>query len=405
MEHNTACLISLLASHIGQNKLPTLKHIDWEQLYTLGKIHSVSGMIYLSLQAQQHEVELPDTVRDKLKQDFISTLSRAAAQELEMKHVIELFNQEQINHLLFKGFALKDMYPVPEMRTMGDIDILIHASNRQKSHVLLEGAGFKATTTGGNVWTYIKGSVRLEIHDHLISRNLNNQIDLRDYYKNAWKYAVNISPQGNTYQFTKNDHFVYLLVHMAKHFYSTGCGIRMFLDIAVFIQRYGNQLDWSYIISECSMLKLDVFANHVLELCVRWFNVTVPITIPKMDELFYEQISEYICSAGVFGYYERNQYIGILRMAGAKKPTGREGKLWMISMYWSICFPSYETMSRTATYSFLKNKPMLLPVAWGIRAARSLLFRWKSTWALLTGVMGGEQEFDRQGKLLEKLGL
>src|SRR5690606_39690397 len=128
----------------------------------------------------------------------------------EMQKVIECFNNQQRKHVLFKGYALKDIYPNPDMRTMGYIDILIQSSDRQRSHAMLEAIGYKATYTAGNVWTYVRGAVQLEIHDHLISRNFNDQADYRDYYNDAWKYAVKKSQQSFTYQFTENDHLIYL---------------------------------------------------------------------------------------------------------------------------------------------------------------------------------------------------
>ncbi|MCM3633400.1 nucleotidyltransferase domain-containing protein [Paenibacillus camelliae] len=406
MEHNTVSFIALLSSHLKQSQIhPShMEQIDYERLYTLGKIHSVSGMLYMSLKAQRQLADIPESLEQAWKQDFVSTISRAALQQQEMQKVIECFNNHQMKHVLFKGYALKDIYPTPDMRTMGDIDILIQSSDRQRSHAMLEAIGYKATYTAGNVWTYVRGAVQLEIHDHLISRNFNDQADYRDYYNDAWKYAVKKSQQGFTYQFTENDHLIYLFVHMAKHFYSTGCGIRMFMDIAALIQRDHNPLNWSYIQAQLRILKLDIFANHVLDLCQRWFDVDLPITILKMDERFYEQISEYIYSAGVFGYYRRDGYVAMLRTLGAKRKQEHTG-LRTLRTYWSICFPSYRTLSGMAAYSFLKNRPLFLPLAWGLRAARSLLYRWKRTWRLLLGVVTSKKEYDRQDKLLEELGL
>ena len=408
MGRNTTNFIALLSSHIHKDTFTMPEKMDWEQLYLMGKIHAVSGMLYLSLQPKQR-LSLPDTIQQKLKQDFVSTVSRAANQDIIMQQVLETFNCENLDHLLFKGYVLKDLYPAPEMRTMGDIDILIHATDRYKSNALLKGLGFEAAHTYGNVWTYVKGVVRLEVHDHVMSRNFNYRADYREYYNEAWNYAIRRSPnEASTYHFAPEHHFIYAVAHMAKHFYSTGCGIRMFMDIAVFLRRYSDELDWTTIQEELTTLKLDVFAGHVVGLCAKWFGTVVPVDLPELEEDFYGQVTDYVFSAGIFGYYQRNSSTSLLRNMRAARH--REDNLktrgrWLFSTYRDICFPSYEIMTATSNYAFLKNRPVLLPAAWGIRAARSLLLRGRRTLALLAGIKTGEKEYDRQGLLLQKIGL
>ena len=53
-----------------------------------------------------------------------------------------------------------------------------------------------------------------------------------------------------TYDFNIEDFYIYMIAHIAKHFYAMGCGIRNLLDIYIYLNKYGEQLDREYISSE-----------------------------------------------------------------------------------------------------------------------------------------------------------
>lgn len=402
MERNSECFISLLSAYIRQGEGICEAGTDWEEIYQLGKIHSLSGMVYLALQADRCGDAPPAPILRKLKQDFTSTVIRAATQEHVMKHVIEVFARAEIAHILFKGYVLKAFYPAAEVRTMGDIDILIQPADRQRTHELLIATGFEAVYTLGDVWTYAKGKVRLEIHERLFSQNLSHKVDCRSYFEGAWDHAVK-QKNGYTHEFSIHFHFLYLLVHMAKHFHGYGCGIRMIMDAAVYLMRYGNQLDWHYISAELNKLELTVFANHIFGLCERWFDVSVPVKVPPMEERFYREVSDYILSAGTFGLYQRNRFTGIVRKGLANQPGDKEAGL--LKVFLKICFPDYERMAAIPIYSFVKNRPALLPAAWILRALRGILLRGRDTTGLLIGIVTGRKEYKEQDALLTRLGL
>ena len=47
-----------------------------------------------------------------------------------------------IEHMPVKGYYLRRLWPAPEMRTFGDIDILIHPHDRQRTHELMKSLGY-----------------------------------------------------------------------------------------------------------------------------------------------------------------------------------------------------------------------------------------------------------------------
>ena len=67
------------------------------------------------------------------------------------------------------------------------------------------------------------------------------------------------------------DEFIYLFVHLAKHYRDGGAGCRYVLDLWLFLRKY-PELDAAYIRRELTMLRVAEFYNNILRLMDSWFN-------------------------------------------------------------------------------------------------------------------------------------
>lgn len=85
-----------------------------------------------------------------------------------------LLAKNGIKFVPFKGAVLRELYPDPEARTMGDIDLLIEKGRQKQVKVLLCANGFENTVCGSGEWVYTKGGVITEIHTSLINGKIGN---------------------------------------------------------------------------------------------------------------------------------------------------------------------------------------------------------------------------------------
>ncbi|MBM7871297.1 hypothetical protein JOC70_002795 [Clostridium pascui] len=371
MDNNSKYLISLISAFINKKDTPKGKDIDWNQVYKLSRIHSISGIVYLMAKKLYKEYRPNEIVFEKLKKDFKETLVYSAAQDYEMEKVIAELNKSEVSHIFTKGFVMKNYYPVKEMRTMGDIDFLIKKEDREKTHKLMLELGYESGFTNGEVWDYTKGTVHLEVHTNIMSRNIGNDVDYFTYFLDSWNHA-NKKYEGYTYELNKEYHFLYLLAHIAKHFDSHGVGIRMIMDIAMYLIYFKDSLNWNYIKEELQRLELEVFFDNIRKLCNKWFDIECFDKLENSDENFYEVLSEYIVSAGTFGFHERNIFSVQISKQFEEK-TGAIGGLSLLKAYIKFCFPDYETMNDKSYYNYLDGRPILLPVVWVHRAFRCVL--------------------------------
>ncbi len=149
-----------------------------------------------------------------------------------------------------------------------------------------------------------------------------------------------------------------MLSHIAKHIYSSGAGIRMYLDLAFYIKKLGNQLNWKMIQAELATLHLTEFFTLTMQAVKHWFGVTPPIAVPEIEEDLLLQFETFTMEGGVFGFEGRPAGEQLVRKQGERGKALQ--RIW---------FPPVKTIQ--ARYTYLQKYPWLLPVAWIDRFLRN----------------------------------
>ncbi len=407
MDNNSKYFITLLSSFINQKEPVQKLEIDWCEVQKLAMIHSVGGIIY-SMANKLEEIYKPKLdILQKMTQDYALTILRSSIQEYEMENLINSLDNAKIPHVLIKGFIIRDYYPAKEMRTMGDIDILIKYEDREKTDKLMLNMGYIAGHKEEEVWDYTKNSVHIEVHTQIMYHNLTNNVDYVSYFSEAWNHVIQ---KSNVYTYELNDeyHLLFILIHTAKHLNGSGCGIRMIMDIAMYLIYFKDSLDWNYLNREIEKLNLVLFTKNILILCKMWFEVKFPYELPKLDDDFYRDLSDYILSAGTYGYFQRNPNTKILRNEFLKSKVEVNGfrkTLAMINLYRKIFFPNYKDMSKIKYYSFIKNRPWLIPFGWIYRVFRCIFLKSEKSLGLLGDISNEQEESEKQYKIIRRLGL
>ena len=151
-------------------------------------------------------------------------------------------------------------------------------------------------------------------------------------------------------------HLIFLLMHIAKHLYGSGAGIRMYLDIAFYIRKYRQTIDWKRFKSEINSLKLSKFVNTVFTAVQEWFGIESPVSLEKPDDDFTERFLTFTLNGGVFGFEDKSSALTQLRKNTAEGSVNRKKTLL------NRAFPPVRNME--ARYTYLQTKPWLLPAAW-----------------------------------------
>lgn len=398
MKKEEKYLISCLRAFLNNQKSesPKVQSFSWEYFRKLAKIHGVGGMVYLAV---KDAAQLPADTMNDLKHQFDFVVARAIHRDMQMADVEAALCGAGIPHIYFKGYELCRYYPVPEVRMMSDVDILIRPEDGDRVEAALEEAGCICQSKGYKGYVYVKGSFLLEIHTEF-GGEPENGADYADWVSGGFGQGI-FDENGLTGYFRPSYHFIYLVYHAAKHFNSTGAGIRMLLDLAVFWNHFEEEMDFEEVQNGLRAMRLDVFARVIFWMCNRWFGTKIHWIEEPEDDLR-ETMEEYIFSGGVFGHQKRSISDVYVRKAITEKNTGkkRRQKFRVMIRYF---FPDRKRME--AFLPKVKTYPFLLPAAWIIRWYQGFFLRKEHSMQVLKGIEAGHSEAEKEYWMLKRLGL
>lgn len=396
----TKWLIKLLDAYINEAGLDLPASFSYEKLYEVSREHSVIPIIFREL--CRLDPDWKKGSRESLevfKKAYMSAVYLSRLQDFSVEELGEKLAEQGIEYIPVKGYAIKKLYPEPELRTMSDIDILIQEKERLKTDEILKDLGYERKNAGSNVWTYKRGMVTFEIHVNLAGKKYWNDVDYTGYFSGFFQKSHLIGDKTERC-LALEDHFLFLCFHLAKHLCSAGAGIRMISDIALYIKHYDNHMDWQYIWEEADKLKLRDFIENMLFICRSWFHVETAVFAEKMDPRTQAMFEEYILSGGAFGFEREGS---IRRLRKGIREEGSNRSLWVkLRALRCLVFPDREHMKDFLPE--LENHPALLPVAWVKRWYLVLRNKEKMKKGLKI-FRGNVEEAKRQWKLLKKIGL
>lgn len=390
MTNEKLFLLDVLKAFVHNEKLNFDKELDWAELMRLSSIHSVVGI--LGYMALQNPCERTEPLLQTMKKQCLTSVAMYAQRAEKAKQMFANLREAGIDSMRFKGYVLREYYPVPELRTFGDVDILIKAEDRKKCHELMLEQGFSVKTNWEPVYTYYKNPELYEMHTELMEIDVSDKADYKCYFRRVWEHVQKTGE--NTYEPTPEFHFVYLLTHIAKHINGAGAGIRMYLDLAFFINHFADNADWAYIENELEELKLEDFANFALTVVEKSFGVESPIELREIEAETFEDFMDYTMNGGVFGHVGRDSALVTLKKSDEKSRTATVMRR---------LFPKAETIERR--YTYLQGNHWLLPVAWAHR-----FFKTSSSWSEhaneAKGIMNtDDEEVQKLKRIFKEIGL
>lgn len=392
MNKENSYFIKILSDYIKRTDSDYCAEISWEEICRLARIHQVEGIVYL-----QCNTFMPEDKRNEYYNYYLHTLYDYLNREALMNVITDMFNKSGIEFFVVKGLTISGYYPVPAMRTMGDCDIVIHRRDFPDAVGLLRANGFIGNDiTTSEQWGCEKNGFHFEIHDKLLQDGeyaTNRQIKFfNDYDRFISDGAIDPS-----------FHFLFLLMHLRKHFLNRGVGVRQFMDLALMSQKE-PELRWDWIEKTLFELGLQTYAHVCYSLIERWFGVSIPAPKEKLSEESFELITDKIMRNGVFGYDDSGNLLANAHTALLKA----KGPMWVRRgmVLLQNTFLSYEVMRGYADCGFLDGRPWLLPVAWGKRFI-SIAKRKDNSRAreVIKNSFIPTNELDDRRDLLEKMGL
>ncbi|MDR0326552.1 MAG: nucleotidyltransferase family protein [Oscillospiraceae bacterium] len=145
MDEKIEHLILLLRSHLlgfdAKTAFPGLSEQEWAELYDLSVSHGVQGFAYEG--AYRSGIVIPEELKQRWRDRMVEDVLRYYSMQRELMRVIEALKQNGAKPVVLKGISVSRLYPIPELRLMGDIDILV-SDRYYEAALCLEEMGYKA---------------------------------------------------------------------------------------------------------------------------------------------------------------------------------------------------------------------------------------------------------------------
>ncbi len=345
-------LFFLLRLAVKGEKTAIDEPFDIPALTVEAERHGVQAMLYFGLTAAGADKQDP----------HMRTLFRSVGHDIfitenqfdEVKKLLDAFEREGIAYMPLKGMVLRDIYPSPDMRAMGDMDILVKTAQFPQIDAIMRALGFTFDKESAHEYIWKNNFLTLELHKGLFA---SYETDLYGLFGDGWQLAKPIQ-DSSRYVLSPEDQFIYIFLHFLKHYRNSGIGLRHLTDIVVLLQQE-NITDFRYIERQFEKMGVLKFYRHVLNAISAWLEGT-PAT-PQAASIL-----QTVYSNGKYGTAQSSDTATLERNARSVKFA----RFWYV---WELLFPSVEQMQ--LQYPLLKKMPYLVVCMWPVRWVDVLLHR------------------------------
>ena len=229
MTNEHKLLVGALAQAVAGKPLEHPGEVDWQRLCDWADVHKVTPLVYDGL--QKAGVLLPEDIKRRLQGAYMQTIFRDTQLEYMKKQLQAALVEAGLRHVFLKGAVLKYDYPVPALRTMCDLDVLIYAADFAALDEVAKKLGGASAHSDGNHRNYaFPGGVTVEFHPNL----LHHDTPVGTGINPGWQYAKEDSAVSA--ELTEEGFYLNTICHLANHFVDGGVGVRFILD--VWVNRY-----------------------------------------------------------------------------------------------------------------------------------------------------------------------
>ncbi len=354
--------------------------IDWQYIWNKAYEQNISGLLASTILKLPKDKQPPNAAQ--WRSIMIQTMVIMSQKNAEFERMSAKLKENQIDPICLKGCVLKDLYPDPALRVMGDFDVLIEKQQRKTAEAVFENNGYKINRN--TLFSALdNGTAHWEIFESL-------EDDFRDdplrWNRELEKHAVTnhkgLRVLDPTFELT------YVVVHASKHMTREGCGIRNMLDVALILQHRIKDINFGKVYEICKSQKYEGIFLYFLSAAKKWFEIDIGYdkTMPDPDKFL-----EFLLSYGVFGRELDGKIL-------AGQVVRREGS--SVGPLRRIFFPPRKMIQHK--YQYVKKSPLLLPIAWMHRFFYAVFVRKFSVKDMVSGLRESlEYGTERKNRLKE----
>ena len=295
-----------LANRNSFNRPPS--DIEWKNLYEMACKQSLAGVLLDGVNRQIESGSCSKPTMNVLY-EWIGlqqhTVAHNKLQNQRTKELCELFKEQGYRSCILKGQGTALYYDHPEYRQCGDIDIWVDGDRDE----ILRFAKSKNYHVGH---IDIKHSdidffkdVPVEVHflpSWMYNPSTNKKLQKFFEEKSEKQFGNNDDKVGFTHTTVDFD-LVFSIVHIYRHIFSEGIGLRQLMDYYYILQNSSaNQRKDAFAVLRS--LKMSSFVGGIMWILKVCFGMKEEYLLCSVNERHGEYLLSEIITAGNFGHYD-----------------------------------------------------------------------------------------------------
>lgn len=275
----------------------------------------------------------------------------------EQNSIVKKLQEENILCVIMKGAAAAINYPKPELRTMGDVDLLVKRSDYEKAYNIMLKSGYVLVEDDVVDYhsAFEKNGVLFELHNCVSGVEKDNNYEyLCELFEKGIDKSENVFLDGYDFpMLPKLQNGLVLLLHI-KHHLLGGLGLRQIIDWMLFVNKTLDDNFWSNEFQPVlKRINMEHFAIVVTKMCQLKLGLSSSVCwCKKATNKICDDFMNYIFNMGNFGHkaqktqsrddvvHGSKTVIKMLQMNGCLnwELSKRVKVLKIFAWLWQICF-------------------------------------------------------------------
>ncbi len=271
------CLLNMLARALKNEQICLDEKVNIDSVLLLAKKHAVLSFLYdISNEAWMNQ-----------RKSFVQQESRQIVMQsyrllFLTKYVVNILKQNEIPVIVLKGVATGSLYPVPELRKSGDIDLLI-PKNIPESAIkqVMLAVGFHLSEeqhANHHIAFVTDEGIHVEIHTMLAEpfayKKINRAIEQQGTL--CWEHIHVAEIMGIDLPILDKPFHAYeLLLHMLQHFMYAGFGLKLLCDWVMIWRVNWSQEEKDLFNSLIEEAGLCGFAEAITAVCQKFLGLSM----------------------------------------------------------------------------------------------------------------------------------
>ena len=289
------------------SNFPDLTEEEWQNIYDMGKKQSVCVLLLEGINCLPKEKRPEEELIMQLTR--IKVTVERVNRKLDQKavKVCNFFRKYGFSPILLKGQGVATLYPKPELRTPGDIDIWL-PDGREKVTKFIKDRKPEAEVLFHHIHLIEKDGMDVEIHNvpTLMYNPFTHRIMMKLFKR--WKDMGQETdlPDGAGKVVTPCDEMnrIYMLAHKYRHLFTEGIGLKQVIDYLFLMKKGFNEEERLKTVNILKELKMTRFCSAVMYILVDVLGMKRKHLIMEPDKAAGKRLLDEIMIGGNFGIYD-----------------------------------------------------------------------------------------------------